>query len=329
MSGAQPGWYPDPGGGKGLFRYWDGRAWSAATTPNPNAAPPSAGIAGATGPTAGAQPGQPGYGQQSPGQPSYGQQSAQQGYGQQAGGYAGFQAESRKKSPVGWWIGAGVIVVVLVIIGVLVIQNLAGGGGGGIANPQGQSSQDICPTNDPTDAPSAPEDQGDGRVHGGPLSYPMLPDPWSAPQPDNRVPFGTDVAVQQVTIEPNYQPGSSWVASVLIGQLNAGDGFYTPEQGSEIVVKCILGAFYGDNPVQSDVKVNKAAEIDGQDAWLVESQLSFDIEGLQAKGELLIVAIVATDSEDGSAGLFYASIPDNAPELIAPAREALKNLTVS
>lgn len=320
---AQAGWYPDPGGGQGLYRYWDGRAWSAATTPNPNAAPPSTSATGTTGqPT---QPTQPLGGQ--PGQ-SGGQPLGQQGYGQQ-GAYAAYQQTQKKKSPIGWWIGAGALILVLVLVGVLVISRLAGGGNGSSANPQGQTSQDLCPTNDPSNVPSEPEQQGDGRVHGGPLSYPMLAPPWSSPQPDNRVPFGTDVAVQQVTIEPSYQPGQSWVASVLIGKLNAGDGFYTPQQGSEIVVKCILGAFYGDNPVQSDVKVNKETKIDGHDAWLVESQLHFDIKGLQAKGELLIVAIVATGAEDGSAGLYYASIPDNAPELVAPAREALKQLKVS
>ena len=25
---AQPGWFPDPGGQAGMFRYWDGSAWS-------------------------------------------------------------------------------------------------------------------------------------------------------------------------------------------------------------------------------------------------------------------------------------------------------------
>lgn len=321
MSGAQPGWYPDPGGGQGLYRYWDGRAWSAATTPNPNAAPPSAGLPGVSAPTTATQ--QP-LGQS--GRPGPGQQS--QPYGQQAGGYAAYQQVAKKKSPIGWWIGAGALVLVLIVVGILAIRGLAGDGGP-LASPQGQGSQDLCPSPNPSSAPSAPEDQGDGRVHGGPLSYPMLPSPWGTPEPDDRLPFGTDVAVQSVPIEPNYQPGSSWVASVLIGKLNAGDGFYTPQQGSEIVVKCILGAFYGDNPVQSDVKVNKAAEIDGHEVWLVESQLSFDIEGLQTKGELLIVAIVATGAEDGSAGVFYASIPDTAKELIPPARAALQDLTVS
>jgi hypothetical protein len=139
------------------------------------------------------------------------------------------------------------------------------------------------------------------------------------------VPFGRDTESQIVTVEPNYQPGSNWVASILVGELQAGDGFFTPEQGSQIVVKCILGAFYGNNPVTSNVKVNKAVTIDGHDGWVVESQLSFDITGLTTKGELLIVAIVTANE---SSGLYYASIPDTVPELIAPAREALANLKV-
>ncbi|HLT60503.1 MAG TPA: DUF2510 domain-containing protein [Microlunatus sp.] len=324
---AQPGWYPDPGGGKGLYRYWDGRAWSAATTANPHAAPPNTSLTGAATPTRPTQPtapGQPGSGQQGYGQQGYGQGAP----GQPGGAYAAYRQGAKKGTPVGWWIGAGVLIVTLIVVGVLVIRSLSTGEGP-IADPQGgQGTQDICPEPDTSAPPPGPQQQDPSRVYGGPVSYPRLPSPWSPPQGDNRVPFGTDVAVQQVVIEENYQPGSSWVASVLIGRLNAGDGFYTPEQGSEIVVKCILGSFYGNNEVQSDVQKNQATKIDGHDAWLVESQLHFDIEGLQAKGELLIVTIIATGAEDGSAGLFYASIPDNAPELVAPAREALKNLTV-
>jgi hypothetical protein len=25
---AQPGWFPDPGGQPGMYRYWDGTAWT-------------------------------------------------------------------------------------------------------------------------------------------------------------------------------------------------------------------------------------------------------------------------------------------------------------
>ena len=56
------------------------------------------------------------------------------------------------------------------------------------------------------------------------------------------MPFGSDVQSQLVPVETNYDgQGSNWVASVLVGELQAGDGFFTPEQGAQIVVKCILG----------------------------------------------------------------------------------------
>ena len=178
-----------------------------------------------------------------------------------------------------------------------------------------------------------PEDHpNDGRVHGGPISYPALPTPWSAPHGDNRVPFGSDVQTQDITVEPNYTTdpntgeSSSWVASVLVGELQAGDGFFTPEQGSQIVVKCILGRFYGNAAVESDVKKNEAITIDGHEGWIVESQLSFDIPNLKTKGELLIVVIVSAGARSG---LYYASIPDTTPELVQPARDLIKELRVT
>jgi len=37
---AQGGWYPDPSGARGRFRYWDGDAWSETTTTDPTRTPP-------------------------------------------------------------------------------------------------------------------------------------------------------------------------------------------------------------------------------------------------------------------------------------------------
>jgi hypothetical protein len=247
-------------------------------------------------------------------------------YGQAGAAYANYQAVQKKKSPIGWWLAAAAFLIVIIVMAVLAIRAVTGGESGTTGGPAGQASQDVCPapiSASPTESPNHP---ADGRVHGGPVSYPMLGPPWSLPQADSRVPFGSDVRSQIVTDQADYDgEGHDWVASVLVGELQAGDGFFTPEQGSQIVVKCILGAFYADNPVQSNVKVNEKTTIDGHDAWLVESHLTFDIAGLKAKGELLIVAIVSAGNRSG---LYYASIPDTVPELVQPARDALKNLKV-
>ena len=364
---ATAGWYPDPGGGQGLYRYWDGQAWSAATTGDPASAPPPQGplpgpATGTGGTTAQGSYGSSAYGQGSYGQGSYGQGSYGQGsYGQGTYGQGGSaftpgaqggpvggagrggygqpgvpgqpaqpsyaQLQSKKRSGVGWWVGAGALLLVLVVVAIFAIRAATSGGGtaaGG--DPSGQDTSNVCPP-ERSDSPSASAPAADGRVHGGPVSYPQLGSPWGAPQGENRVPFGVNVLSQDVPVQTDYDgKGNSWVASVLVGELQAGDGFFTPEQGSQIVVRCILGKFYGDNPVNSDVKVNKATTIDGHEAWLVESQLSFDIDGLQTKGELLIVAIVQAGTD--RSGLFYASIPDTTPELVQPARNALAQLKV-
>jgi len=331
---AKAGWYPDPGGGQGLFRYWDGRAWSAATSTNPTAPPPSTGLVGASA-SGQAATGSAGYGAQTYGQhpdaagSPYGQQSgqyhpsAQQPLGAATGGYANYEQIQKKRSPIGWWIAGAALLVAIVVVAALALRAVTGGGTATGA-PGGQPSSQVCPPQTSESAQPSPQPD-DGRVHGGPVSFPRLGSPWGAPQAETRVPFGRDARAQAVIVEPNYQPGSVWVASILVGELQAGDGFFTPEQGSQIVVKCILGRFYGNNPVESEVKVNKQTIIDGQDAWLVESHLTFDIEGLETKGETLIVAIVTAPN---SSGLYYASIPDTTPELMPAARAALEDLKV-
>ena len=220
---ADAGWYPDPGGGEGLYRYWDGRAWSAATSPNPSAPPPVPGLGTAPPPATPAA----GFGSG---------QGAGLGAGQQpypTGGaypaYQGFQAAAKKKTPVGWWLGAAALLVVIVLIATLVVRGVTGGGLTG-GSGGGQAREDACPQVS-QESPSLIPDPPDGRVHGGPVSYPALGPPWGAPQTDDRVPFGSDVESQLVTVEANYRPGQSWVASVLVGKLQAGDGFYTPQQG--------------------------------------------------------------------------------------------------
>ncbi len=277
-----------------MYRYWTGSSWSAAITNNPTQAPPPGGVGGPPRPT-GQQP------QWNPNQ------------------------QQQRRSQTGWWLAIGAIVVVLAVVAWLVIRNLGGILGTG-PSPGSNPTQNVCPKEVASTVTPAPA-PADGRVHGGALSYGQLGSPWSAPQVETRVPFGRDVLVQNVTIEANYKPNASWVASVLVGELVAGDGFFSPQQGSEIVVKCIMGVFYDDAEVVRDDKVNKATKVDGKDAWLVETHLSFDIPNLKAKGELAIILIVATKPESSS--IFYASIPDNAdPKLTSDAREAMADLRV-
>lgn len=270
-----------------MYRYWTGTEWTAAITANPAATPP---------PTGSAPQGPPTLAPQRP--------------------------------KLGWWIGGIAALLALVLVIWLVTQGI-----GRVidpdtpsASPGGNPSQNVCPALDPTQSTEPPPQHNDGRVHGGKISYPMLGSPWGEVYGDNRVPFAREIAQQSVTVEANYDGDASWVASVLVAELVAGDGFFSPKEGSEIVMKCVVGRFYADAVVERDDKVSKAITVDGHDAWVVESHLSFDIPNLQTKGELAIVVIVNTGLE--SASLYYASIPDTVPDLVDDARWVLDNLTV-
>jgi hypothetical protein len=281
-----------------MYRYWDGRSWSAVVSPNPGAPAPTGPLGGTPRTSApGTQP------------------LTYHSYG--PGGQVPISPPRRRGY---WWlIGIAVIVVVLVVMAVLVVRRIAPVVGEPVT-PGGRATAEVCPT---PESGSPDPQPNDGRVHAGKLSYPILPPPWSGPTPEEKVAFGRGVLLQSVEIE---RSGSQrWLAAVLLGGLVAGDGFFTPKDGAAIVVKCVSGTFYGNSAVTRNDKLNQAMKVDGHDAWIIESQLGFDVPGIKAKRELLIVVIVDTG---GDAGLFYASIPENAPELVQPARDALAGLRV-
>lgn len=194
------------------------------------------------------------------------------------------------------------------------------GSGGGTA-PTAQ----VCPPGQ-LDRPTPTAQPADGRVHGGKLSYPKLGAPFGPVIPELEVPFARNTVQQLVVVEPRFDGTSDWVAPVMVGDLMAGDGFFSPEDGSRIVVECVVDKFYGDSKVDRKDVRNEAATIDGHPAWVVESNLSFTVPGLTTTGELLIIAIVSTGPD--SSGIFYASIPDTTPELVEPARQAMAGLRV-
>lgn len=209
------------------------------------------------------------------------------------------------------------------ITAVLVVRALGGGLGELAGAPGGDASANACPQPQANGTP-APQ-PNDGRVHSGPVSYPMLPAPWEAPALENDVPFGRDV--WQQFVETEQTPDMRWGAAVMVGELVAGDGFFAPKDGAEIVLRCVTGTFYGDAEVTRHDTRSEPLTIDGHDAWLMASDLSFAIPGIEATNELLTVVII--DLGNGSAGLFASSVPGNAPQYNAPAQQALTGLRVS
>jgi len=286
-----------------MYRYWDGTAWAPSVVARPTDAP------GAPGPWGG----QPLPTRTPAPNPSAGadRRDAQSRRG------AGLQG-------LAWW-GLILGVIVGLLFGGSQLLRAVGFDPFNPA-PNSNPTANPCPVPNPAAATIPPRLTADGRVQGGRLSYPMLLAPWSTPSIEYRLPFGRGVFTQNVTVEPAYRPDASWVASVVVGELVAGDGFIAPREGIDIVTRCALGTFYDDAVVTRDARVNQSLTIDGKPGWLLETHLSFDIPGLSEKGETAIFVIVQTSDESSS--IFYASIPDSRPELLETAREAQALLRV-
>ena len=305
---SKAGWYP--GGQQGMFRWWDGTQWTPHLTPTPWATAPQH------------DPRQPFAAPTGPGPLPMQDSRAAQPYD-----YAADDGGQRSgRGPI-LVLGAVAVLLVALVVGSLWL--LGGGRLGPLGGepPASNPTADVCPRRSAEQVSPTPHVHPPGRVQGGKLSYPQLGAPWEPVVEEPRVPFGRDVYGQLVVIEPNYDlRGHSWVASLNVGELVAGDGFFSPEQGAEIVTRCILGVFYADAEIGRTDLVNQATTVDGYDAWLVEMHLTFDIPRLEEKGETAIILVVATGTESSS--LYYASIPDSRPDLLEVARQVQGQLRV-
>ena len=118
----------------------------------------------------------------------------------------------------------------------------------------------------------------------------------------------------------------SWGASVIVGELASGDGFFTAHDGAERIVDCGTGIFYRDALIERADARNMAISVDGRDAWLIQTHLTFDLDDVKAKGERLTVIVI--DLPRNRTGIFLSSVPDNAPELVADADAAQRGLHI-
>jgi hypothetical protein len=156
------GWYPDPSGQPGQYRYWDGSGWSAETAGHPSAPPPGSGGPATPSsdptqvapqqPTPGGGYGGPGGNQGGYGNPGGGYSGGGYGGGGYGGGYGGQQpgqpswggAPSGGSGGSGKTVGIVVGVIVLVIaLGVgtfLLVRGLSGDDDGGEAGGGGDTS---------------------------------------------------------------------------------------------------------------------------------------------------------------------------------------------
>lgn len=252
-----PGWYPDPSSPQGGYRYWDGTAWTGQT---------SSGSAGTTSPA----------------------------------------AAPRKRTWIWFAVGLAVITALVLVLIFRPGSGLTGTPGDtNSSRPTGSQWNEL----EPTESPTLPEDpgngetvecprdsteqrsqvDGDGRVHGGGLSFEGMSGRW-----DNGpvwIPWLYDNNSQTRGIAPG------WMSNVSVGYAKQSEGFKTPKSAAEQMMACLTSSSLYLGFSGREVLRNEAFAIDGRNGWRVTSNVFVDNQG-DIKGDVVDVIILDLGRRD-------------------------------
>ena len=309
MPEALPGWYPDPAGVPGRYRYWDGSQWSRITTVDPRQPLPAAG-------------------------------ESRDAAGVRAAPGAASPGSETRRLPV--IIAVLVVLLALVAVGAGNLRQAADrprptptttGLTGSSPAPTAGSRQAPpatptpatpvpvrCPKGDPTLRAPHPTD---GRVYGGNLSFDEQPT-FERAAVEPRFHFAYDVVQQTLIVsrDPN------WIAQLAVGQLRAKDGFVDdPRITVENLVRCVItGQMYSPYlPARTDIR-SESLSIDGHPGWLIESEITVDRPDIPIAGDHTIF-IVVRDGKDW--GFFFGAVPIGNAQLDAVLGRTIRGLRAS
>ena len=271
---SMPGWYPDPSGAPGRFRFWDGSRWSTQTTADPYRAPAP-------------------NGSRTP-RPStsdrgwlialavllavtliavvaflvFGTRNPQ-------GGGATTDNDSSTPSVSGW---DETSVPTSSDTGATVV---------------------VCPTASATTTTQ----QRSGKLTAGTLQVDQVPG-WNSS--DIGIGFAYDVHGQQSLVAQSTQ--HAWVNSLSVGRLPADDGFTDPQSAAKRAMDCFTSSDHYPGFLDRTDILSQTASIDGHPAWHIQTQVHVSMPDLPAiQGG--VVDIVVVDLGAGlDPGIFLAAI---------------------
>ena len=308
---AVAGWYPDPAGVPGRYRYWDGSNWSTVTSEDPRRPSPAESRA------SGSPPSEPSN-TEPPNRPARWRRSA-------------------------LMLGVLVVAVSTIVAVAILIGNFRSLGDdpppGAAASPSELASPARTPSpTQPTSAtaspvPLVPCPQGnpnqrarhpiDGRVYGGNLSFEAQPT-FEPAALESRFTFAYDVLQQ--TLPVSQKP--AWIAQLAVGQLRARDGFVHDARNTvESFAHCVVtGGMYGPYvPTRGDIR-SESLSIDGRRGWLLESEITLDRPDVTLSGDHVIF-IVVRDGRDW--GFFFGAVPIGNTQLDAVLAGTVRELRAS
>ena len=272
-----PGWYADPAGTPGRFRYWDGRSWSQVTTADPTDPPP-------------------GPRRRRPGP---------------------LIALGAALVVVIIIAVVAVRVVLIGDSNVTddpLPSSSVSGGDDSSPTPTPTRSDPATPTPSPAvstpppliDCPRGDPDArqpypADGRIHGGGLSFPEQPG-WDPSRLRTGLTWAYDVGAQDKTIEP------TWFAMFAVGALSVVDGFEVPAQAAESVMQCTATSeYYVGFTGRADLH-STAVTVAGRPGWSIRAEIRVDSDKTDLPGDVVEVVVVDLGAPEALA-MFWGAVP--------------------
>lgn len=310
-----PGWYPDPGGRAGHFRFWDGQTWAPTTTRDPGGAAPQ-------GPPSGGGPAAP--------RPRRGRWGVV-------------------------LVAVAIALVLVVVGALAYRSGnpsvvdpaasptaapTAGGDTSTSATPSTEPSPSPAPSENPTpsESPSDTESPSaapcpvgnpfarqdhprDGRVHGGSLSFPSQGG-WQDPGPlSSAFTWAYDLGETDIQLEQTRY------AAYAVGAVSVADGFEDPRSAAQLAMQCtVTSALYSNVSHRTDL-VDEETTVDGYRAWTLRSEIRTYDARTSYQGDTVQITVVDLDSPEALA-FFWGSAPIGDAALTARLDQVVRQLQV-
>lgn len=326
------GWFPDPDGTPGRYRYWDGDSWSPVTTDDPRTDHPGQGArrAAGVGAAGGAQPARaidPNY-------------------------QAARAAQPNQPARRALIIAAVLALLIIVAVGGTILWRTSDWGRASpppppsvsawddssplaaspsaspspspkspsptpSPSPTASASQVSCPEGDAANGPSQP---ADGRVHGGRLSFAEI-DGYAKPQPRPRLSWFYGTSSQFQVTEPG------WASSFTVGEVQRAGLFGSPKEAADHTLQCMITGegfegFAGRKDLQS-----KEFSVSGRAGWMIMTEVRVDRDDISVEGDRVVVIFVDDGRSDRMSG-FVGLVPIGDDPRIALMDRVIKDLRV-
>lgn len=270
-----PGWYPDPAGTAGRFRFWDGQAWSQQTTTDPGRIPP---------PTL-----------------------SRSGSDRSAPGGRGWIVALIVLAVV-----TGLIAIILIIN--TVTAQRGGGIATEDTNSAEPTISAWDETSRPTPPPTggalvtcpvtavaARTRQSDpNRLLGGGLAVNKIQG-WRNTQ--MYLQWVSDFNTQVDTVYP------AWMSNIGVGALNHQDGFIEPQVAALQTMECFASSgYYKEFTGRKDL-INEEVTVDGRPGWRIRAEVYVTMPELpQVAGDVADIIVVDLGPQANHLGVFISSV---------------------